>query len=144
MSSDISSQRNREWLASESIDVSDDDVYIAPLYGSEVEDPQLLAVIRDRNPRHIVVTLGGGTQERLGLYLKQNLDHHPAIHCIGAAIGFLSGDQVKIPVWADKLFMGWLFRCLSEPKRYVARYWSARKLLPLLLKYRDRLPSAKV
>jgi UDP-N-acetyl-D-mannosaminuronic acid transferase (WecB/TagA/CpsF family) len=144
MSSDSSSQRNREWLASESIDVADEDVYVAPMYGSEVEDPLLLATIRKRNPRHIVVTLGGGTQERLGLYLKQNLDHRPAIHCIGAAIGFLSGDQVKIPVWADKLFMGWLFRCLSEPKRYVARYWSARKLLPLLLKYRDQLPSAKV
>lgn len=144
MSSDVSSQRNREWLASESINVSEEDIYVAPIYGSELKDPKLLARIRQRNPQHIVVTLGGGTQERLGLYLKQNLDHRPSIHCIGAAIGFLSGDQVKIPVWADKLFMGWLFRCLSEPKRYVARYWSARKLLPLLLKYRDRLPSAKV
>lgn len=144
MSSDVSSQRNREWLASESINVSEEDIYVAPIYGSELKDPKLLARIRQRNPQHIVVTLGGGTQERLGLYLKQNLDHRPSIHCIGAAIGFLSGDQVKIPVWADKLFMGWLFRCLSEPKRYVARYWSARKLLPLLLKYRDQLPSAKV
>jgi UDP-N-acetyl-D-mannosaminuronic acid transferase (WecB/TagA/CpsF family) len=144
MSSDASSQRNREWLASESINVSEEDIYVAPIYGSELKDPKLLARIRQRNPQHIVVTLGGGTQERLGLYLKQNLDHRPSIHCIGAAIGFLSGDQVKIPVWADKLFMGWLFRCLSEPKRYVARYWSARKLLPLLLKYRDQLPSAKV
>ena len=144
MSSDASSQRNREWLASESINVSEEDIYVAPIYGSELKDPKLLARIRQRNPQHIVVTLGGGTQERLGLYLKQNLDHRPSIHCIGAAIGFLSGDQVKIPVWADKLFMGWLFRCLSEPKRYVARYWSARKLLPLLKKYRDQLPSAKV
>ena len=55
------------------------------------------------------------TQERLGLYLKQRLSYRPAIHCIGAAIGFLSGDQVYIPVWADALGMGWLYRTLADP-----------------------------
>jgi UDP-N-acetyl-D-mannosaminuronic acid transferase (WecB/TagA/CpsF family) len=114
------------------------------MYGDPIEDEALLAALRATRPRHIVVTIGGGTQERLGLYLKNNLEFRPAIHCIGAAISFLSGDQVKIPIWADKLFIGWLFRCLSEPRRYVSRYWSARKLLPLLLKYRERLPSAEI
>jgi UDP-N-acetyl-D-mannosaminuronic acid transferase (WecB/TagA/CpsF family) len=64
----------------------------------------------------------------------------PAIHCIGAAIAFLSGDQVQIPMWADKFYMGWLFRSISEPKRYVPRYWDARKLLRLMMRYRDQLP----
>jgi UDP-N-acetyl-D-mannosaminuronic acid transferase (WecB/TagA/CpsF family) len=114
------------------------------MYGEVIHDPELLSILNSRCPRNIVVTIGGGTQERLGLYLKRNLDFRPAIHCVGAAIAFLSGDQVKIPVWADKLFLGWLFRCLSEPKRYVARYWSARKLFPLMLRYRDQLPSAEV
>jgi len=54
------------------------------------------------------VTVGGGTQERLGLYIKRNLDYLPAIHCIGAAIAFLSGDQVKIPEWVDNCtWVGW-------------------------------------
>jgi UDP-N-acetyl-D-mannosaminuronic acid transferase (WecB/TagA/CpsF family) len=109
-----------------------------------MEDPALLAILRARRPRHILVTIGGGKQERLGLYLKRNLEYRPSIHCTGAAIGFLSGDQVRIPVWADKLFMGWLFRCVSEPKQYISRYWGARKLLPLMLKYRDQLPSAQL
>ena len=34
----------------------------------------------------------------------------PAIHCIGAALGFLTGDQVRIPHWADQWILGWLFR----------------------------------
>lgn len=144
MANPASSARHRAWLSSQGIVIPEAFTYNAPLYGDVIEDGPLLEALRATRPRHIVVTIGGGTQERLGLYLKQNLDFHPAIHCIGAAIGFLSGDQVKIPVWADKLFMGWLFRCLSEPKRYVARYWGARKLLPLLLKYRDRLPSGEV
>jgi hypothetical protein len=33
-----------------------------------------------------------------------------------------------------------LCRTMSDPKRFVPRYWDARHLAPLLLKYRDRLP----
>jgi UDP-N-acetyl-D-mannosaminuronic acid transferase (WecB/TagA/CpsF family) len=144
MSSPASSACHRRWLTSQGITIADNCIHHAPFYGDLVEDEALLAAVRAVRPKHIVVTIGGGTQERLGFYLKHNLDYRPAIHCIGAAISFLSGDQVKIPIWADKLFMGWLFRCMSEPKRYVTRYWSARKLLPLMLKYRDRLPSGEL
>lgn len=143
MSSEASRERNLIWLKTEGITVEPQDVYVAPMYGETIDDPILLEAIRSRAPRHIVVTIGGGTQERLGLYLKRNLDSRPAIHCLGAAIAFLSGDQVRIPVWADTLYLGWLFRCLSEPKRYISRYWGARKLLPMLLRYRDQLPSSK-
>jgi UDP-N-acetyl-D-mannosaminuronic acid transferase (WecB/TagA/CpsF family) len=72
--------------------------------------------------------------------LKRNLDYLPAIHCIGAAIAFLSGDQVHIPEWADRFYLGWLFRCMSSPRRYVPRYFSAPQLVPLLWRYRDQLP----
>ncbi len=140
MATEASQARNAEWLNSIGVPVSEANSYIAPMYGDIIEDEALLERIRARRPRHIVVTIGGGNQERLGLYLKRNVDYHPSIHCVGAAIAFLSGDQVRIPVWADHLYLGWLFRCLSEPRRFIARYWSARKLLPLMLQYRDRLP----
>ena len=67
----------------------------------------------------------------------------PTIHCIGAAIAFLSGDQVNIPVWGDRFYLGWLLRCLSDPKRYIPRYWDARKLIALMVRYRDRLPDLR-
>lgn len=132
--------KNLYWLAAEGIEVPPECVYQAPMYGAKIEDAALIEKIQTLKPKHVVVTLGGGVQERLGLYLKRNLNYLPAIHCIGAAIAFLSGDQVRIPMWADKLYLGWLFRCLSAPGRYVPRYWSARKLLPLMMRYRDRLP----
>lgn len=140
MASELSAERNLAWLKCEGIDVPCECVHIAPLHGDEVSDPELLEMIERLRPRHVIVTIGGGTQERLGLYLKQNLSYLPAIHCIGAAIAFLSGDQVYIPVWADKFYLGWLFRSLSQPSRYFPRYWNARKLFSLIHRYRDQLP----
>ena len=140
MASPKSAATNLKWLAQSGIAVDQEYVYMAPMYGERIEDAELLTLVERLRPRHIVVTIGGGTQERLGLYLKQHLSYLPAIHCIGAAIAFLSGDQVHIPVWGDRFYLGWLLRCISEPKRYIPRYWGARKLIGLMLKYRDRLP----
>ena len=144
MASPLSAKRNLAWLAGQGITIPEDNIYMAPIYGSgSISDPALLECLDRLRPQHVIVTLGGGTQERLGLYLKRNLAYRPAIHCIGAAIAFLSGDQVHIPVWADRFYLGWLFRSIAEPKRYVPRYWGAFKLLPLLLRHRDRLPNLK-
>jgi UDP-N-acetyl-D-mannosaminuronic acid transferase (WecB/TagA/CpsF family) len=143
MANPKSAATNLKWLAENGISVGPQFVYIAPIYGEEIADDDLLALLDRLRPRHIILTIGGGTQERLGLYLKQHLSYLPAIHCIGAAIAFLSGDQVHIPVWVDKLYLCWLFRCLSAPKRYIPRYWGARKLIALMWRYRDRLPALR-
>jgi UDP-N-acetyl-D-mannosaminuronic acid transferase (WecB/TagA/CpsF family) len=144
MASPASAERNLAWLEQQGIAIPENNIYMAPVYGEgALSDPTLLDRIERLRPAHIVVTIGGGTQERLGLYLKRNLKYYPAIHCIGAAIAFLSGDQVLIPVWADKFYLGWLFRSLSEPAKYVPRYWQARKLLALMLRNRSELPALR-
>jgi len=121
--------RTSKWLHKQGIQCAESDCYIAPYYkGSEVEDSRLLALLEQMRPGHIIIGLGGGTQEKLGLFLRRRLSYRPGIHCIGAAIGFLTGDQVRIPKWADRLYLGWLFRCLNKPTSYVPRYWKARKL----------------
>jgi N-acetylglucosaminyldiphosphoundecaprenol N-acetyl-beta-D-mannosaminyltransferase len=140
MANEGSAATNVRWLREQSISVSEEDVYIAPFYPGTVSDPALLEILRERKPKNIILTIGGGNQERLGLYLKRNLDYAPSIHCVGAAIAFLSGDQVFIPMWADRFKLGWLFRCVSSPGLYLPRYWGARALLGLLVKYRDQLP----
>jgi len=140
MAGAASSQKNLEWLQSQGIEVPPDYVHEAPVYGEPIEDTILVERLTRLRPRHVVITIGGGTQERLGFYLKHHLDFLPAIHCIGAAIAFLSGDQVKITDWADRLYLGWLFRCVSAPRRYAPRYLSALRLAPLLWRYRSRLP----
>src|SRR5271170_5874087 len=85
MPSPVSAQRNLTWLAEQGITIPEDHLYTAPIFGtSPISDPELLERLNRLRPQHIIVTIGGGTQERLGLYLKRNLAYRPAIHCIGA------------------------------------------------------------
>jgi UDP-N-acetyl-D-mannosaminuronic acid transferase (WecB/TagA/CpsF family) len=136
MASPLSAKRNLDWLAGQGITLPEDHIYMAPIYSRDsIADPALLELLNRLRPQHIIVTIGGGTQERLGLYLKRSLPYRPAIHCIGAAIAF--------PIWADKFYLGWLFRSLSEPKRFIPRYLDAFKLYPLMRRYRDRLPDLR-
>jgi N-acetylglucosaminyldiphosphoundecaprenol N-acetyl-beta-D-mannosaminyltransferase len=140
MASNESAACNAAWLVHQGLPVRAEQLYVAPMYGHEVTDPILLERVQRQRPKHIVITIGGGVQERLGLYLKQSAGYTPAIHCIGAAIAFRSGDQVYVPAIADHLALGWLLRCLWRPKSYIPRYWSARKLAWLLWRYRTELP----
>jgi N-acetylglucosaminyldiphosphoundecaprenol N-acetyl-beta-D-mannosaminyltransferase len=140
MSAPGSARRNLAWLGANGNQVKESDVYVAPMYGPAIGDQELLHRLEERRPRHVILCLGGGTQEPLGLYLKEHLSYKPAIHCIGAAIAFLSGDQVRIPVWVDQAGLGWLWRSLSNPQVYGKRYWNAWVLFALILRYRDRLP----
>jgi UDP-N-acetyl-D-mannosaminuronic acid transferase (WecB/TagA/CpsF family) len=141
MPSKESLHRNLDWLRSKGYPYKEEDCYVAPKYGAgPINDEVLIKLVNERNPRHIIICIGGGTQEKLGLYIKKQCAVRPSIHCIGAAIGFLSGDQVKIPDWADQWILGWLFRCASDPKRYIPRYAKALKLPLVLWKYRDRMP----
>jgi len=137
--------QNLAWLSEQGYDFGESDCYIAGRYPpGRIVDDDLIALVRQRKPRHIIVCLGGGTQERLGLMLKRECDFPTSIHCIGAAIGFLTGNQVRIPAWADQFFLGWLFRCLSEPGKYVPRYWKAFKLVPLMIRCRENLPELQL
>jgi N-acetylglucosaminyldiphosphoundecaprenol N-acetyl-beta-D-mannosaminyltransferase len=132
------------WLGTESIEAPASHFYAAPMYTitgtDQIIDSHLLERLEQLRPQHIVVGLGGGTQEPLGFNLKEGLSYRPAIHCVGAAVGFLTGEQTSIPVWADRFYLGWLLRTLAEPGRFGRRYWDARKLFPLMRKWRDRLP----
>jgi UDP-N-acetyl-D-mannosaminuronic acid transferase (WecB/TagA/CpsF family) len=116
------------------------DFYVAPRYAREVSDGALVAKIDSHPPKHVVVAIGGGVQEKLGLFLKENLRARPAIHCTGAALAFLTGDQPPIPMWADRFYLGWLLRLLRQPRVFGPRYLSAFKLPFLIFRYREELP----
>jgi UDP-N-acetyl-D-mannosaminuronic acid transferase (WecB/TagA/CpsF family) len=141
MPSQASMDRNVAWLRANNYPFGTADCYVAPQYPpGAVSDDQLVELVNQRRPRHVIICVGGGVQEKLGLYLKQRSLGSPAIHCIGAAIGFLTGDQVRIPDWADRWVLGWLFRCASDPRRFVPRYARAFELPLLLWRYGSRMP----
>ena len=140
----VPSERTREstarWLSRNGFPFSDDDFYVAPIYSGTVDDPSLVKKIDNRKPRHVIVGIGSGPQEKLGYYLREHSNHPAAIYCIGAALGFLVGEQVKIPAWVDRFYLGWLLRLLRQPRIFVPRYLSALKLPLLIFRYRGDLP----
>ena len=142
MPTEEAQKRNIAWLKSKQISVEEQNCFIAPLYPriGPVIDSDLLAAIIKLKPRFVFICTGSGSQEKLGFWLKQNLPYRPTICCIGAAIGFLSGDQIRIPNWGDRLCLGWLLRCLSEPTKFIPRYAKATRLVWLILRYREKAP----
>ncbi len=89
MPSEVESQANCDWLASQGLTVGAGSRYIAPHYPKgSLDDPALLAYIEAKRPKFVVINLGGGVQERLGYYLCKNLSYRPAVICTGAAIAF--------------------------------------------------------
>jgi exopolysaccharide biosynthesis WecB/TagA/CpsF family protein len=135
-----SRQKLLDWSRQENFGVKIEDCYAAPQYGMEIEDRHLLAHIEKFRPNHVVIAIGSGPQEKLGFYLRENLSYRPAIHCTGAALGFLTGDQAAIPDWADRFYLGWFLRLLAQPRRFIPRLWNAHELPWLIWKYGENLP----
>lgn len=134
-------QSTRDYLKTKGIDLPEQQFPVAPFYDSnKVSDTDLLARIQSERPDYIVLAIAGGKQEVLGHWLRDQLDYSPAIICIGAAIAFLSGEQARIPAWADRIYIGWLLRILADPKTFIPRYWNARKLRCILSTYGTDAP----
>lgn len=138
--SERAQQKLLDWSACEAFPVASENCYVAPRYKPEVEDRTLLTLIGERRPGHVIIAIGAGAQEKLGYYLRENLPCRPAIHCIGAALGFITGDQAAIPDWADRLYMGWLFRLIARPHNFIPRLVRGFELPWLIARYGNALP----
>jgi UDP-N-acetyl-D-mannosaminuronic acid transferase (WecB/TagA/CpsF family) len=131
------------WLTAQGFRINSADCYVAPIYGAAVEDEILVRRILERHPRHIIIGLTGGVQEKLGAFLRNRLDLDTTIHCIGGALGSLTGDQIAIPSWADRFYLGWLFRLVAQPRIFIPRLTRALALPWMIIKYGKDLPSAR-
>jgi len=136
-------QKLLDWSWREAFRIADEDCYVARCYRFDVADPTLVALIERRRPAQVIIAIGSGAQEKLGYYLRETLSYRPAIHCIGAALGFLTGDQIAIPDWVDRVFLGWFWRLFAQPRTFVPRLSRGLELPWLLWKYGESLPPMK-
>jgi len=95
--------------------------YSAPHYKKKIADHVLLSLVKKYKPRYIVINIGGGTQEPLAIYLRNNIKFKISIMCTGAAIAFMTGEQAPINKLIDKIYLGWLLRIVWNPKLYLGR-----------------------
>jgi len=122
------------YLADNGFDAALQSYYLAPMYASDrdYEDADLFAELERSDPEWIVIGIAGGKQEKLAFELRTRFGRRFRIVCTGAAMAFLTGGQAKIPQWADRLFLGWLFRIFENPRLYLRRYGAALKM-PLVI-----------
>lgn len=132
-----------EWLYGRKFQIKSENFHVTPHAGGTAEDHELLLKIEQQRPDHIVIALSAGVQEKLGLYLREYLLYRPKIHCIGAALGFLTGDERPIPEWAERSGLGWLVRLAAQPGMLLPRIGIAVVLSRMLMKYRSELPPLK-
>jgi len=133
-------QKLFDWSRGEAFSINSENCYVAPRYGLRVEDRNLLAIIEQHRPAHVIIAIGSGAQEKLGYYLRKNLSYRPAIHCIGAALGFITGEQTSIPDWADRFFLGWFLRLMTQPHSFIPRLIRGFQLPWLIARYGNALP----
>ena len=104
--------------------------YIAPIYQKEkIKDYKLLKKIQKIKPKYVVINLGGGVQEVLGSFLKNNINYKVSIICTGAAISYFTKQQAPLNVFLDKIYLGWLVRIIFNPYIFLPRYLSAFRLI---------------
>jgi N-acetylglucosaminyldiphosphoundecaprenol N-acetyl-beta-D-mannosaminyltransferase len=133
-------QRLIDWSRREALSTKRENCYVAPRYELDVQDRNLRELIDQQRPAHVIIAIGSGAQEKLGYYLRENLSYRPAIHCIGGALGFVTGDQIAIPDWADRVFLGWFWRLFAQPRTFVPRLIRGFELPWLIWKYGEKLP----
>ena len=108
--------------------------YLAPNYKSKsLLDKKLLQKIKKVRPDFVLMNIGGGKQEILGLYLKQNLKIKTTILCTGAAISFFTKDQAPITSLIDRLYLGWFVRLIFNPFIFFKRYFYSLRLIPMVI-----------
>jgi exopolysaccharide biosynthesis WecB/TagA/CpsF family protein len=139
VSSDAAKRKAIAWLRERSFPVDANDCYVVD-HESQEHGHALLFEIEKSRPQHVIIAIRGSDPEKLGLYLRDFLLYRPSIHCVGAALGFLTGEERPIPDWAERYHVGWFLRLLSQPRMLLPRIAIAFALVRMVFVYRSELP----
>lgn len=116
----------------------------SPQFGefSETEREKIDSLILNSNANVVWVGLGTPKQDFEVEYLASKF---PVIAiAVGAAFDFYAEVKKESPDWMRTLYLEWLFRLLSEPRRLWRRYfWGNTVFLFLLLRHTIRNIQAK-
>lgn len=107
--------------------------YVCPHYSADkMQDSKLINLVNKYKPEIILINIAGGVQEPLARYLENNINFRLISVCSGAAISFFTGAQAPITDLVDKLYLGWLYRIIYNP-RNLARVISSLKLFIIII-----------
>lgn len=84
------------------------------------ENVRVLSYIRACRPHILFVCMGFPVQER---WVTENLHHLTELRliaCLGGSLDVWAGDLRRAPEWMSRMGFEWLWRMLSQPKRFAA------------------------
>jgi len=103
---------------------------------SEKEIEKCIDFVTKSDAGLIFLAVGMPQQEILARRLMEHGGVKGVGLCIGASIDFLTGKQVRAPLWVQQSGLEWLHRLLSQPGRLAGRYLAeCPKIVPLVIKH---------
>ncbi|HUW30115.1 MAG TPA: WecB/TagA/CpsF family glycosyltransferase [Planctomycetota bacterium] len=89
--------------------------------GECAADAEVAGIVREARPHLLFVALGSPKQE---LWIGRHYQDLgvPVSIGVGASLDFVTGDQVRAPMWMQRAGFEWLWRLLHEPGRLWRRY----------------------
>ena len=133
--------RNVAWLRKNGIHLTGDDVYLAPMYGPNLEDRELLRQLSSAAQGTSFSASAAALRSGSASISNSTCPTAPPFTALAPPSPSSPATRSTSPVWVDHAGLGWLWRSLSAPSVYGPRYWDARHLAPLIIRFRDRLPS---
>jgi len=86
---------------------------------ASAEDAAHIAAINEAEPDFVWVGLGLPRQEK---WMAEHLPKIKAAALIGVGVDFHAGMKPHAPIWMQRGGLEWLFRLLTEPRRFAHRY----------------------
>jgi exopolysaccharide biosynthesis WecB/TagA/CpsF family protein len=78
------------------------------------------------------LALGAPRQELFASRCIDELDGTACL-CIGAALDFIAGTQVRAPMFTQRAGLEWAWRMLKDPRRLAPRYARCAAAVPRLI-----------
>jgi exopolysaccharide biosynthesis WecB/TagA/CpsF family protein len=107
----------------------------SPAHGFDPQGPdadRAIEMIKKSAAQICFVALGAPKQEIFAARAVQ-MGAGAGFVCIGAALDFLAGDQIRAPQTVQSMHLEWLWRLASNPRRLALRYAKCAALLGKLV-----------
>lgn len=113
----------------------------------EAEIASVLEMIRASGATTLMVGLGAPKQEIWLARYRHQMPQVKVLMGVGATIDYEAGEVRRAPVWMRRLGLEWVYRVLSEPRRYGMRYLRNARFLWWMAQaragqYKDPFPRA--
>lgn len=104
-------------------------------YFDSSRDREIAALVKSSGAKALMVAMGVPRQEK---FIRDNMNELGVCVAIGVGGSFdvFSGKVKRAPEWWQRHGMEWLYRLMMDPRNKIAKVWSLRKFVALVLKER--------